>query len=68
MTAALSRRSASFFRALGARGSRLEPEDGQALVEYALIIVLLAITAVTALQLLGGSVAGAIQNVANDFP
>jgi pilus assembly protein Flp/PilA len=68
MNAALSNWSASFFHALSARARRIDAEDGQALVEYALIIVLIAIFAVTALQLLGTSVAGALQNLANQIP
>jgi pilus assembly protein Flp/PilA len=68
MTAALSKWSASFFHALSARARRIDAEDGQALVEYALILVLIAIFAVTALQLLGTSVAGALQNVTSHLP
>jgi len=68
MIAALSKWSASFFYALSARARRIDAEDGQALVEYALILVLIAIFAVAALQLLGTSVADALQNLANQFP
>jgi Flp pilus assembly pilin Flp len=62
MTATLSRWTASISRALAVRAGLLDAEDGQALVEYALILALIA------LQALGTSVAGSIQNVANDFP
>jgi pilus assembly protein Flp/PilA len=34
----------------------LEREEGQALVEYALILALIAVAAVTALTLLGGAI------------
>jgi Flp pilus assembly pilin Flp len=68
MTATLSRWTASISRALAVRAGLLDAEEGQALVEYALILALIALLAITALQALGTSVAGAIQNVANDFP
>jgi Flp pilus assembly pilin Flp len=68
MTAILSRWTASLSRALGVSTGLLDAEDGQALVEYALIIAFIAIVAITALQALGTSVASGIQNVANDIP
>jgi Flp pilus assembly pilin Flp len=68
MNATLSRWTASISRALAVHAGLLDAEDGQALVEYALILALIALLAITALQALGTSVAGAIQNVANDFP
>lgn len=39
---------------------RLRDEEGQALVEYALILALIAVFAIGALQALGGSVADKI--------
>jgi Flp pilus assembly pilin Flp len=39
-------------------------DDGQALVEYALIVSLVSLVAVTALQLLGGNVTAALDSVA----
>ncbi len=46
-------------------------EEGQGLVEYALIIVLIAIVVIAALALLGpqiGEVFNSIANVVNDYP
>ena len=40
-------------------------EEGQGLVEYALILVLVSIVAITALKALGGSITGILNTVAN---
>lgn len=42
-------------------------ESGQGLVEYAFILMLVALAAVTGLTLLGKSVMGAYQEAANSF-
>jgi Flp pilus assembly pilin Flp len=42
-------------------------EDGQALVEYALIIGAIAIFSITSLQLLGGNVSAVLNQVASGF-
>lgn len=42
---------------------RFSGEEGQALVEYALIIALIAVVAIVALSFLGGSVHNAVNNV-----
>jgi pilus assembly protein Flp/PilA len=42
-------------------------EEGQALVEYALILALVSIAAIGTLTLLGGSVDGALQTVNSAF-
>jgi len=44
---------------------RLRDEEGQALVEYALILALIAVFAITALQALGGSVADTLNAIAS---
>ncbi len=46
---------------------RLQRREGQALAEYALILTLVAIAAVAALVLLGGSIANALSGVAGSF-
>jgi pilus assembly protein Flp/PilA len=40
-------------------------EEGQGLVEYALILVLVSIVAIGALKALGGSISGILNTVAN---
>jgi len=47
--------------------ARLAREEGQALVEYALIISLIALVAVVALGTLGNSVADLLTQVSNGF-
>ena len=44
---------------------RVEERDGQALVEYALIIALVAIAAIVGLHFLGGAAQNTLNNVAN---
>ena len=43
-------------------------ESGQGLVEYALIIALIAVVAVAAITILGGRIANMFNTVANDLP
>jgi len=45
--------------------SRLRTRDGQAMVEYALILALIAIVVIVALHFLGGAVNNQLSNVAN---
>jgi Flp pilus assembly pilin Flp len=45
---------------------RQRDEDGQALVEYALILGLIAVCAIGALQLLGTNVSSVLQTIADD--
>jgi pilus assembly protein Flp/PilA len=45
----------------------LEREEGQALVEYALILALIAVAAVTALTLLGGAVSDKLTSIKNSI-
>jgi pilus assembly protein Flp/PilA len=42
-----------------------EPEDGQALVEYALILALVAVAAIGALTLIGGGAKDKLNQVGN---
>jgi Flp pilus assembly pilin Flp len=42
-------------------------EDGQALIEYALILVLVSIAAITLLSVIGGFPASALSKVNADF-
>lgn len=44
-----------------------EREDGQALVEYALILALIAVAAIVALKALGGSVSNILQEISNSI-
>jgi Flp pilus assembly pilin Flp len=46
---------------------RLREEEGQGLVEYALILVLVAAVAVTGLTLFGGGVANLYQTIVTSF-
>ena len=47
--------------------SRVRDERGQGLIEYALILALIAIVAIVALKLLGGKVTSVISTVANSL-
>jgi len=44
--------------------SMLRDDDGQGLVEYALIIALVSVVAIVALRLLGGNAKSALNNAA----
>jgi pilus assembly protein Flp/PilA len=46
----------------------VKEESGQGLVEYALIIALIAVVAVAAITLLGGRIANLFTNTANNLP
>ncbi len=52
---------------LMARGqlARMRGEEGQALVEYALIISLIAVVAITMLTLTGNNINGILNSIAN---
>jgi pilus assembly protein Flp/PilA len=47
-----------------ARIEELKSEEGQALVEYGLILALVAVVCIAALQALGANVAGQLQAIA----
>ena len=53
--------------ALAGRIQELKREDGQAMVEYALILALVSVVAITALQLIGTNVLGIFTKIANDL-
>ncbi len=45
--------------------SRLDTESGASLVEYALLVALIALVAIAALQTVGGNVSTEFDNIAN---
>jgi len=47
---------------------RHREEEGQSLAEYGLILALIAVAAITALTMLGGGIAGTLQEVASKLP
>ena len=47
---------------------RMKEKSGQSLVEYALILALVAIVVITALTALGGKAATTMNNVAGSLP
>ena len=55
---------ASIFNAFASVRDR---EEGQALVEYALILALVSVVAIGALQLLGGNITAVLNNVAGQI-
>ena len=46
---------------------RVRGQDGASMVEYALLLGLVAVVAIGALVLLGGSVSNIVNNTGNDF-
>lgn len=48
--------------------SRFQREDGQALVEYALILALIAVVSIGVLTALGGGVSAELQKIADKLP
>jgi pilus assembly protein Flp/PilA len=48
--------------------ARLSREEGQALVEYALIVALIAIVALGAITLAGTNVSNIFQSIADNLP
>jgi Flp pilus assembly pilin Flp len=47
---------------------RWQDEDGQAMVEYSFILVMVAVVCFAALQFIGGGVSAVFQQLANGFP
>jgi len=54
-----------YMQMLAARIRAAREEDGQALVEYALILALVSVVSIAALTLLGGNVSSILNNIAN---
>jgi pilus assembly protein Flp/PilA len=46
--------------------AKMRAEEGQALIEYALIVSLISVVAITALSLTGHSIKDMLTNVSND--
>ena len=46
--------------------AKMRTEEGQALVEYALIVSLIAVVAIAALTLTGTSISGILNSIANN--
>ncbi len=63
--ALLERLSAMTTNALGAVTRRRESEEGQGMVEYALILVLIAVVVIVILQVVGNQVNNVFSNVSN---
>jgi pilus assembly protein Flp/PilA len=61
-------RRANMIQLLAARIqlAKMRAEEGQALVEYALIVSLIAVVAIAALTLTGHSIANILNTIAND--
>jgi len=53
------------FSVLAALRARLQSDEGQGLAEYALILVLVAITLLVALEFLAGGIEDALSSVGN---
>ncbi|TMK99708.1 MAG: Flp family type IVb pilin [Actinobacteria bacterium] len=51
-------------RVFGLIIARTAREEGQALVEYSLILALVSIVSIAALELLGGNIAGSLEELA----
>ena len=46
---------------------QVEREDGQAMVEYGLILALVSVVAVATLVIVGGDISSTFQTIANDL-
>jgi pilus assembly protein Flp/PilA len=57
-----------YIRALGVLNKRLRRQEGQALVEYALIISLIAVALIGALTFMSGQMDGIFSNIGNHLP
>jgi Flp pilus assembly pilin Flp len=57
----------AYIRARSYIQARLEREEGQALVEYALILSLVVVGAVVILGILGGKISGIFTQVSDDI-
>jgi Flp pilus assembly pilin Flp len=57
----------AYIRARSYIQASLEQDDGQALVEYALILSLIAVAAVAILGILGGKISGIFTTISSDI-
>lgn len=57
-----------YLNALEAIRKPFRREEGQGLVEYALILVLVALVVIAALVLLGGRITNVFNQIANEMP
>jgi pilus assembly protein Flp/PilA len=57
----------AYMQALTYLRERLTRQEGQALVEYALILSLIAVAAVVILGILGGKISGIFTTISNDI-
>jgi pilus assembly protein Flp/PilA len=57
----------AYMQALTYLRERLTRQEGQALVEYALILSLIAVAAVVILGVLGGKISGIFTTISNDI-
>ena len=57
----------AYIRALDALNERLRRQEGQALVEYALILSLIAVASVVIMGLLGGQISTMFTTISNDI-
>jgi pilus assembly protein Flp/PilA len=57
----------TYIRARSYIQARMEREEGQALVEYALILSLIAVVSVAILAVLGGKISGIFTTISNDI-
>jgi Flp pilus assembly pilin Flp len=58
----------AYIRALDALNGRLRRQEGQALVEYALIISLVAVALIGALTFMRGKMDGIFSQIGNNLP
>ena len=54
-------------RVYAALQNRLEREEGQAMIEYALILALISVVAIGVLEIIGVNVTGVLGRIGNDL-
>jgi pilus assembly protein Flp/PilA len=65
VAAAKRLRDLALARYLGVKEFLTKREEGASLVEYALLVALIALACIAAIQFLGGGIANAFNNIAN---